>query len=98
MFQRFPGVTILKITSSFLAMLSGGRRGLLGDRRSDDGRRPEQKSERKPQPAVIGGGDRFSQRWFEVDLHGGSINITAWRRGQAFRCLLAISRSARIRF
>jgi hypothetical protein len=72
-------------------MLGGGGRGarLLRDRRRDNTHKPEREGERKPQPAAIRCGDRFTQWWFQVDLHRGPINITARRRRQAFRYLLA---------
>ena len=93
MFERLLGFTFLKITNPFLAMLSGGGRGarLLRDRRCDNTHKPERDSERKPQSAAIICEDRFSRQWFQVDLHRGPINITARRRRQAFRYLLAVS-------
>src|SRR5215510_4587686 len=93
MFERFLGFTFLKITNPFLAMLSGGGRatGLLRDRWRDNTHKPERESERKPQSAAPRCEDRFSRRWFLVDLHRGPINITARRRRQGFRYLLAVS-------
>src|SRR6266540_1929132 len=98
MFERFLGFTFLKITNPFLAMLSGGGRGarLLRDRRRDNTHKPERDSERKPQSAAARCGDRFSEWWFQVDLHRGPIDITARRRRQAFCFHLAVSQNTRL--
>jgi hypothetical protein len=61
MFEGFLRITVLKIPDSLLAMLGRGRRTrrLLRNRGRDDARKPEERSEKNPQPAAMKDGDRF---------------------------------------